>query len=270
MAEPSPEIVAFYEEGTEATRLSRGLGRLEFARMQELLLRYFPSSPADVGDIGGGPGTYACWLATQGYAVHLVDPIRLHVEQAREASVKQPHHPLASCQVGDARDLPYASESFDAVLLHGPLYHLTERLDRVRALTEVRRVLRPGGVVAAVAITRYASAVVGIVNGWIWDQPYLDMVREELATGQHRRPSGWRVFTTAYFHDPEELTSELSDAGLQHDTTLGIQGPAWLAPEFESMPHDTSKWLTLVQMAGLVETEPVLSPHMLALAHKLP
>ena len=67
---------------TDPLTQSRGLGRLEFARMQELLLRYFPSSPADVGDIGGGPGTYACWLATQGYAVHLVDPIRLHVEQA--------------------------------------------------------------------------------------------------------------------------------------------------------------------------------------------
>jgi SAM-dependent methyltransferase len=270
MPEPPPEIVAFYDEGTEATRLSRGLGRLEFARMQELLSRHFPSSPADIGDIGGGPGNYACWLATQGYAVHLVDPIPLHVQQARDASERQPDHPIASCQVGDARDLPFESESFDAVLLHGPLYHLTERIDRVRALTEVRRVLRPGGVVAGVAITRYASAVVGIVNGWIWDQPYLDMVREELATGQHRRPSGWRVFTTAYFHDAEELTSELLEAGLQHDTTLGIQGPAWLAPEFESTAHDTSRWRTLVQMAGLVESEPALSPHMLALAHKIP
>jgi ubiquinone/menaquinone biosynthesis C-methylase UbiE len=269
MAELSPEVVAFYDEGTEATRLSRGLGRLEFARMQELLSRYFPASPADVGDIGGGPGAYACWLAAQGYAVHLVDPIRLHVEQAREASARQPHHPMASCQLGDARELPFESESLDAVLLHGPLYHLTERVDRVRALTEVRRVLRPGGAVAAVAITRYASAIVGIVNGWIWDQPYLEMVREELTTGQHRRPSGRRVFTTAYFHDVAELASELFDAGLQHDTTLGIQGSGWLAPEFESMSQDTAKWLTLVQMAGLVETEPALSPHMLALAHKI-
>ena len=112
-------------------------------------------------------------------------------------------------------------------------------------------------------------AGMGIVNGWIWDQRYLEMVREELATGQHRRPSGWRLFTTAYFHDAEELASELLEAGLQHDTTLGIQGPVWLAPEFESMPQDTSKWLTVVQMAGLLETEPALSPHMLALAHKI-
>jgi ubiquinone/menaquinone biosynthesis C-methylase UbiE len=269
MIELSPEIAAFYDEGTEATRLSRGLGRLEFARMQDLLQRHFPPSPADVGDIGGGPGAYACWLAAQGYAVHLVDPIPLHVEQARDASARQPPHPLASCQLGDARDLPFESESFDAVLLHGPLYHLTDRRDRLRALAEARRVLRPGGVAAVVAITRYASAVVGIVNDWIWAEPYLDMVREELATGQHRRPPDWRVFTTAYFHDPEELAGELREAGLQPDTTLGIQGPGWLAPEFESMLQDTPKWARLVQMAALVETEPALSPHMLALAHRV-
>lgn len=268
MADLSPEIVAFYEEGTEATRLSRGLGRLESARMRELLSRYFPSRPAEIADVGGGPGAYACWLAAEGHAVHLVDPIPLHIEQARAASQRQPPHPLASCQIGDARDLPFESACFDAVLLHGPLYHLTERTDRVRALTEVRRILRPAGVVAAVAIARYASAIVGIMNGAIWDPAYLDMVREELATGQHRRPSGTRLFTTAYFHDPEDLTRELLDAGLQHDTTLGIQGSSWLAPHFESLTEDSSNWQTLVQMARLLETAPALSPHMLALAHK--
>jgi hypothetical protein len=76
------------------------------------------------------------------------------------------------------------------------------------------------------------------------------------------------VFTTAYFHNAEELAGELLEAGLQHHTTLGIQGPGWLAPDFESMAQDTSQWQRLVQMAGLAETEPVLSPHMLAIAHK--
>ncbi len=268
MAELSPEIVAFYEEGAEAARLSRGLGRLEFARMKELLSRHFPRSPAAVADIGGGPGACAGWLASRGYAVHLVDPIPLHVEQARKASASQPEQPIASCQIGDARDLPLPSDSVDAALLHGPLYHLTDRADRIRALTEVRRILRPGGVVAAVAITRYASAVVGVVNGGIWDQLYLDMVREELATGQHRRPEGWRVFTTAYFHDEDELAGELVEAGLRHHTTLGIQGPGWLAPDFESLPEDSAKWLRLVHLAGLLERAPALSPHMVAFAHK--
>jgi 2-polyprenyl-3-methyl-5-hydroxy-6-metoxy-1,4-benzoquinol methylase len=126
------DVVAFYNEGTEIHRVSRGLGRLEFARLTASLLRHLPPAPATIGDVGGGPGVYARWLASRGYAVHLLDPIALHVQQAETASA---HQPLASCRVGDARELPFENETLDAILLHGPLYHLTERADRIRALT---------------------------------------------------------------------------------------------------------------------------------------
>ena len=53
--------------------------------------------------------------------------------------------PLASIRQGDARALPFADASADALLLLGPLYHLQERADRLRALREAARVLRPGG-----------------------------------------------------------------------------------------------------------------------------
>src|SRR5262245_44423133 len=134
------DVLAFYNEGTEVHRLLRGLGRLEFARLTAALTRHFPIAPATIGDVGGGPGAYATWLAARGYAVHLIDPIPLHIQQAEATSP-----PLASCQVGDARELPFKSETLDAILLHGPLYHLTKRDDRMRALAECHRVLRPGG-----------------------------------------------------------------------------------------------------------------------------
>src|SRR5436309_942768 len=82
------------------------------------------------------------WLAARGYAVHLVDAVPLHVEQARQAGQAQPDHPLAGLAVGDARRLDWADAAVDAVLLLGPLYHLTAREDRVQALRESRRVLR--------------------------------------------------------------------------------------------------------------------------------
>jgi SAM-dependent methyltransferase len=53
--------------------------------------------------------------------------------------------------VRDARDLDLDDASVDAVLLLGPLYHLRRRADRIRALTEARRVVRPGGPVFAAA-----------------------------------------------------------------------------------------------------------------------
>src|SRR5262249_49876920 len=80
----------------------------------------------------------------RGYAVHLSDVVPLHVEQAREASARQPDHPLAGTAVGDARRLAHPDGSADAVLLLGPLYHLTERADRLAAWREARRGRRPG------------------------------------------------------------------------------------------------------------------------------
>jgi SAM-dependent methyltransferase len=79
-----PEVIAFYERGDEAGRLE-SLGRLEFARMMELLERFLPPVPAVVFDVGGGAGAYALALARRGYEVHLLDPIALHLEQALAA-----------------------------------------------------------------------------------------------------------------------------------------------------------------------------------------
>lgn len=68
---------------------------------------------------------------------------------------------LASAQIGDARELPWADETIDVVLLLGPLYHLTKIEDRLAALSEAGRVLRPGGLLATAAISRFASTYDG-------------------------------------------------------------------------------------------------------------
>src|SRR5262249_50314644 len=137
----APEIAAHYAEGHEATRLFYGRGQLERTRTQELLRRHLPAPPAAILDVGGGAGVYAFWLAAEGYEAHLIDLVPLHVEQARRASEMPGAAPLASVRLGDARQLEQPDGSADAVLLLGPLYHLTERTDRVLALTEAKRVV---------------------------------------------------------------------------------------------------------------------------------
>ena len=101
------EILSYYERIDEADRLAAGHGHLELARMQELIRRFLPLPPRVVLDVGGGPGRYSCWLAEQGYDVHLIDPVEKHLKQARQASRSQPDHPLASATQGDARSLDF-------------------------------------------------------------------------------------------------------------------------------------------------------------------
>jgi len=154
---------------------------------------------------GGGPGVYAEWLAGLGYRVHLLDPVARHVEEALA-------HASFTAALGDARHLEAGNASYDAVLLMGPLYHLTERADRLRALGEARRVVVPGGRVIAVGISRFASLLDGLRSGWLNDARFRAMVDHDLATGQHRNPAPdehpeW--FTTAYLHHPFELRASL-------------------------------------------------------------
>ena len=103
MGDEKREIAAFYARGLERDRLSAGQGALELLRTQQLLERYLPPPPAVLADIGGGPGRYALWLAGRGYRVHLVDPLPLHIEQARTAlrSSSEAHWPACRWETPD-------------------------------------------------------------------------------------------------------------------------------------------------------------------------
>lgn len=213
------EIVDFYSNTIdEADRLTGSAdGRLELVRTQELLRAVLPVAPADVLDVGGGPGAHAEWLTKDGYRVRLVDPVPRHVERAAGAGL--------AAELGDARALGADDHSYDVVLLLGPLYHLLEGEDRRQALAEARRVVRPGGLVAAAAINRYASLFEHTATTFLARDRVHDAVRDILATGRHE--PGRKGFTAAYFHTAEELAGEMATAGFGQVVVHGIEGPAW-------------------------------------------
>jgi SAM-dependent methyltransferase len=134
----------YYDSGVERMRLDSALWIIEFERTKEILTRHLPNVPATVADIGGGPGRYAVWLAQAGYDVIHRDIVPLHVDQARVAADAAG---IATDTDVDARSLDLTDATVDCVLLLGPLYHLTHRDDRLRALREAHRVVRPGGTV---------------------------------------------------------------------------------------------------------------------------
>jgi SAM-dependent methyltransferase len=259
-----PEIRAHYELGVERDRLEQGHSRIEFARTKELLLRYLPAPPRRVLDVGGGPGAYAAWLADAGYDVQLVDAVPFHVEQARERAGGR-----FAASEGDARQLDERDESFDAVLLLGPLYHLTDRADRLLALREARRVLAGGGMLAAAAISRFASLLDGLLLGHLRDDVGREIVERDLATGLHRSPPDQpALFTTAYFHRPEELPAEVEEADIVVDGVFGVEGPGWLLGDRLDDELVREDALTV---ARAIENEPSIigaSGHLLAIAHR--
>ncbi len=266
------EIQGYYALGLEQGRLDADYFPLERARTQELILRHLAPAPLVVLDVGGAAGAYSFWLADAGHEVHLVDPVPLHVEQARATSKGRASGRLASAQVADARALPFGDASADAVLMLGPLYHLTEREDRLRALGEALRVLRPGGLVVAAAISRFASLVDGLRGPLFDDAVFAPIVERDLADGQHRNETGnARYFTTAFFHHPAELAEEVAGSGLALVDLFAVEGPAATMPDFARRWADPASRERLLSLLRAVETEPTLlgaSPHLLAVARR--
>jgi ubiquinone/menaquinone biosynthesis C-methylase UbiE len=230
---PKPEAVAeHYTSGYEAGRLHTGEEKLDRERSRELLKRFLPPAPATILDVGGGPGDHACWLAKQGYAVHLIDITLVHVQLAKEASRCQPEAPLASANVGDACALSWKAEAVDTVLLFGPLYHLTDKADRLQALQEAYRVLKAGGVLLVIGISRFTSTSDGLRHGFLKDPRFTEIVKEDLKNGQHKNPTGKpEYFMETFFHHPDELRNEVAEVGdagastkYNGDKGIGIHG----------------------------------------------
>jgi SAM-dependent methyltransferase len=258
-----------YLRGEEADRLvTSGHGQLEFERTQEIVLRHLPPPPAVVADIGGGPGRYAVWLAGLAYHVVHRDVVPLHVEQLRVAAAADPVVGRAiDTAIVDARSLDLADGSVDAVLLLGPLYHLARRADRVQALREARRVVRPGGLVFGAAISRWAARYDAVLRLRLYEQvpAMLDAIGPLERTGVIPAfEPGW---FTGYTHRPAQLRAEFTSAGLAVADLVSVECGAFLLPDLRERLADPVARQVIMDSARAVERVPELiglGTHLLA------
>lgn len=135
-------VQAFYRTSHEDSRLQSQAGRVEFlttVRCVEECL--FPG--AKILDIGAGTGAYSFYFAEKGYHVSALELADGNIAVFRSKLTGQESIDLVQ---GNALDLSrYADESFDAVLLFGPLYHLHSREDQLRCIREAKRVCKKSG-----------------------------------------------------------------------------------------------------------------------------
>ena len=244
------EMATYYGRGREDARLASADGRLEFERTCDLLGRLLPAAPSRILDIGGGTGRYAEWLALRGHDVVMLDPIPLHIEQASERAAGAQFEVV----LGDARDLAFPDASFDAAIALGPLYHLVERDDRVRAIREAVRIVRPGGRLAFAAISRLASLLGGAQES-VSDPAFWDIVEGDLRDGRHVPGPEGRYFVHAFFHGPEHLRSEGRDAGLAEVEVLAVEGPFWLMPDLDQRWESPEAWRLMLDAIRRIERD---------------
>lgn len=266
-----PKLIAlreYYDRGRELVRLAESRGQLEFERTKEIILRHLPPPPAVVADIGGGPGRYSLWLAQLGYQVVHRDLMPLHVEQLQQAATGNPRIQTA---VGDARQLDLTSESVDAALLLGPLYHLDRRRDRVRALAEAQRVACRGGPVFAAAISRWGTRMDAILRLRLYEA--VPGAEAELAAIERtgRLPPLYPGSFCGYLHRPNQLRAEIAASGLRLLDLVCVEGAAYLLDDLPERLADDNARRVVMETARALERVPELlgiGPHLLATARK--
>ena len=266
----SKKLETFYNKASEETRLEKGMGIFEFERIKELIELHISKPKSTIIDVGGGTGKYSEWLSKKSHKVHLLEPIEKHIQLAKKRA-KKLKNPF-SVTLGKAEQLPYENESADLVILHGPLYHLQKREDRITAIKEAKRVLKKGGVVLGFAINATASTVVGLMNGMLHANSFFEMCKEELTTGIHNAPKDFPfLLADAFYHKPHQLKEEFLEQDLKFINLFAVEGMIWLDNEYFANMLDKKKSKTLKALQKLTENDEYLlpfSPHMMIAGKK--
>ncbi len=217
------EIRKYYGSDVEKewNRLERH--RIEFAITMKALLEYLPPAPAQVLDIGGGPGRYALALTKLGYEVTLLDLAPENLVFAQQKAAEE-HIQLAHTIEGNALDLSlFLAETFDAALMLGPLYHLFAKEQRLQAIQAAYRVLKPQSPFFAAFITRYAPLRdLANRNPRLFVEEHA-LWQEIFQTGIHR-PLPSTGFTHAYFAHPSEIAPLMEEADFKTLTLIACEG----------------------------------------------
>ncbi len=226
------KVKNYYKHFDEKNRLRNdNSGKLEFLMTMSILEKNLPvlgdgdATEVSVLDLGGGAGVYSFPLAKKGYKVTLADLSETLLEQAKKQKEEDKVENLIACDQVNATDLSfYKDNSFDVVLLFGPLYHLTEKDEREKCVSEIQRVLKSGGKVFASFIP-HLSGSIALVQRFCWspDQVSINTLEECFNSGKFKNLSS-NGFQEGYYPTSEEIENLFVANGFEKQLLRSIRG----------------------------------------------
>lgn len=259
------KVRAYYDASVEQewARLERHY--FEFEINKAYIDRYVKPGYR-VLDAGGGPGRYSLHLAARGAEVTLLDLSPGNVAFAQEKSAEAGLSLQTVCADACFLDVAVDGE-FDAILLMGPLYHLLEEADRVRAVEACLARLKPGGILFAAFISTTAGMIYAgsrLPESIAWEGE--DMFYEKIIAGEDYAGA---AFTQAFFIAPNHIAPFMKRFPLDMLHIVGSEGiSAPFGVLAEQTPEVTAKWLALSM--ALCEREDFIhySEHILYIGRK--
>lgn len=228
-------LTEHYNKFNEDKRLLRRHGQVEYITSMQYIHNYLQQLSCEdkrdihILDVGAGTGRYCVPLSQEGYDVTAVEFVRYNL-----GILKQKGSAVKAYQ-GDARRLKrFGDESFDMVLLFGPMYHLYTFEDKLQALLEAKRVTRKGGyILVAYLMNEYGVLTYGFKEGHVWE--CLEDGRLDETFHCHSEEKD--LYDYVRLEDIDRLQQS---AGLARARILSADGPAdYMRRELNAMDEDT-------------------------------
>lgn len=220
----------YYNKFNEEKRLSRRHGNVEFVTSMAYIHKYLEQMKGPkILDVGAGTGRYSVALAEEGYDVTALELVKynLGILKSKNSSVK--------AYQGNALKLKrFEDNSFDLVLVFGPMYHLYSFEDKLKAMQEAKRVVKPGGIImVAYCMNEYCIIKHGFMDGFILDSMDKGKVSADFQSISSEED--------LYDYVRLEQIYELSEAaGLTRKQIISADGPAnYLRPVLNAMDDET-------------------------------
>ena len=149
----------YYNKFNEDKRLNTRRGQIEFITNMKYIHKYLKEGDK-ILDIGAGTGKYSLSLDKEGYKVTAVELVKRNIQIINK---KNPH---LKTILGNALDLSMIKDNtYDIVLLFGPMYHLKKRSDQIKALAEAKRVTKKEGIIlVSYCMNDYAIIAHGFIE----------------------------------------------------------------------------------------------------------
>lgn len=136
-------LVKYYNKFNEDKRLNSRHGQVEYITSMKYIHKYLSNMDnPKIIDIGAGSGRYSIPLVEEGYDVTAVELVKHNLRMIEQKSNK------VKVYQGNAINLSkFADETFDLVLLFGPMYHLCDPESQLKALKEAKRIAKNNGII---------------------------------------------------------------------------------------------------------------------------
>ena len=248
--------------------LSTPIMRIEYLITFYCLERYLPRTGL-ILDAGSGPGRYAIDLAKKGYHVVMYDLLHEMLQLGQQKVADAEVGKQVKLVEGDIANLPYQDNIFDAVISLGiPISHILDSFVRSSAISEMSRVVKPGGKVFLTGMARtacYRGAVF-----WLKQHPEFF---EQISTTDFRSKGIMDGSQVWYNFAPGELDELAESHGLQVIDRVGCEGPANHLPveNLEQIEADERYWPVWREILLKTCNEPSIigiSNHLLVIACK--